>query len=397
MIWGTLFGLVAGGVIGWLFAQVKGRDEAVKLASENAELKARLVAEQANGSRLEDAGARFTAEFENLANRIFEEKGRTFSAQNQEKLNDVLKPLQGQLNDFRSRVDQIHTEEIKANTSLFDKVEELQKLNMQVSTDAQHLTSALKGDSKKQGNWGELVVGRILEESGLQEGIHFERQVHLKDPNGQAVRRYPDFVVRLPDARDVVVDSKVSLTAYTRFFEATTEAGQKAAMKEHVNSVRGHIKELAGKDYAGLPGLETIDQVIMCVPNEAALIAALNEDKTLYDDAFKNRLLLVGPSTLLFALRIVDQVWRKADQEKNVLDIADRGQKLYDKFVDFVKDLGQVGESLKKAQDKYDGAFSKLTGGTGNLVRQAEMLKELGVKAKKSHTKELLEQAGTNE
>jgi DNA recombination protein RmuC len=397
MIWGVLIGLTTGGIIGWLFAQVKSRNEAIRLASENAELKARLAAEQANGARLEDAGARFTAEFENLANRIFEEKGRTFSVQNQEKLNDVLKPLQGQLNDFRSRVDQIHTEEIKANTSLFDKVEELQKLNMQVSTDAQHLASALKGDSKKQGNWGELVVGRILEESGLQEGIHFERQVHLKDPEGQAARRYPDFVVHLPDARDVVVDSKVSLTAYTRFFEAATEAQQKAAMKEHVTSVRNHIKELAKKDYAGLPGLETIDQVIMCFPNEAALIAALSEDKTLYDDAFKSRLLLVGPSTLLFALRIVDQVWRKADQEKNVLDIADRGQKLYDKFVDFVKDLGQVGESLKKAQDKYDGAFSKLTGGTGNLVRQAEMLKALGVKAKKAHAKELLDQAGANE
>lgn len=394
---GIVIGLVFGGLVGWLFAQLKGRDAVAGLAAENAALNARLEAEGESRARLADAEAALKTEFENLANRIFEEKGRTFSEQNREKLTDLLRPLQGQLKDFRARVDQIHTDETKANSSLLEQVKHLQSLNEQVSADAQHLASALKGDAKKQGNWGELVVERVLECSGLQEGTHFERQLHLQDPEGGAVRRYPDFVVRLPDARDVVVDSKVSLTAYTRFHEAEDEPAQKAAMKAHVLSVRNHIKELAEKDYARLPGLRSVDQVIMCVPNEAALIAALAEDQTLYDDAFKGRLLLVGPSTLLFALRIVDQIWKQADQEKNARQIAERGQKLYDKFSDFVKNLQNVGGALERAQKEYDGAFGKLTGGPGNLVRQAEMLKELGVKAKKALPKALVEQAASRE
>lgn len=397
MIWGILIGLVLGGLLGWLYGQLKSRDVTADLESQNIELKTQLAVEAENRARLQEAESSLKKEFENLANRIFEEKGRTFSEQSREKLDDLLKPLQGQIKDFRARVDQIHTDETKANTSLLEQVRQLQSLNEQVSAEAQHLATALKGDSKKQGNWGELVVERVLEGSGLQEGMHFDRQVHLKDPDGNAVRRYPDFVVRLPDARDVIVDSKVSLTAYTRFFEADDESAQKAAMKEHVQSVRNHIKELAEKDYAGLPGLNSIDQVIMCVPNEAALIAALAEDKTLYDDAFKSRLLLVGPSTLLFALRIVAQIWRQADQEKNALKIADRGQKLYDKFVDFVKNMEGVGSALEKAQKEYDGAFGKLSGGPGNLVRQAEMLKDLGVKAKKALPKELVERAESAE
>lgn len=393
MIWGILIGLGLGGALGWLLAQLKSRDAAAGLSAENAELKAQLAAEQSSRARLADSESALKKEFENLANRIFEEKGRTFSAQNREKLNDLLMPLQGQIKDFRQRVDQIHTDETKAHSSLQAQVQQLQALNVQVSEEAQHLASALKGDSKKQGNWGELVVKRVLESSGLLEDVHFYAQLHVKDPDGAAVRRYPDFVVRLPDAREVVIDSKVSLTAYTRFFEADDESARQAAMKAHVLSVRNHIKELAEKDYAGLPGLNAVDQVIMCVPNEAALIAALREDRTLYDDAFKGRLLLAGPSTLLFALRIVDQIWRQADQEKNALKIAARGQKLFDKFADFVKNLESVGAALEKAQKEYDGAFGKLSAGPGNLVRQAEMLQELGVKAKKSLPAALVERA----
>lgn len=393
MVYGILIGLVLGGLLGWLVGQLSSRDGMAAVVAENAELSARAEAERESRARLEGTEASLKREFENLANRIFDEKGRTFSAQNREKLDDLLRPLQGQLRDFRARVDQIHTDETQANTSLLEQVRQLQSLNAQVSADAQSLASALKGDSKKQGNWGEMVVERVLECSGLQEGVHFDRQVHLLDSRGGGVRRYPDFVVRLPDARDVVVDSKVSLTAYARFFEAEDEAAQKAAMRDHVASVRGHIKELAEKDYAGLAGLSTIDQVIMCVPNEAALIAALSADGSLADDAFKGRLLLVGPSTLLFALRIVEQVWKQADQDKNALKIADRGQRLFDKFADFVKSLEGVGVALEKAQKEYDGAFSKLSAGPGNLVRQAEMLKELGVKAKKSLPVALVERA----
>ncbi len=389
MIWAMLFtGLALGILLGWLFSQLKERNASIDLISECESLRAQLSTTIGNQNHIENVERKMQTEFENLANRIFDERGRVFSFKNSEKINDLLRPLHIQLKDFRDRIDKIHTDETRANSSLLEKVSELQKLNSQVSADAKQLTNALKGDSKKQGNWGELIVKRVLESSGLVENIHFQTQMHLMDG---ATRRYPDFVIHLPNGRDVIIDSKVSLTAYVRSFEAENPIEQKVAMQEHIRSIRAHIKELAEKDYSKLDGVNTIDQVIMCVPNEAALIAALNEDGSLHDEAFKNHLLLVGPSTLLFALKIVDQLWRQFDQDKNAIRIADRGQKLYDKLVDFIENLTNVGTAMDKAKKEYENAFSKLSSGTGNLIRQAEMLKELGVKTRKNIPKELLD------
>jgi len=355
--------------------------------AEIASLKATREIERKNAQEklqlLEEARKSLATEFENLANRIFEEKREKFVAQNREKLGEVLRPLKDQLADFRKRVDDVHTAEMQGRTSLVTELRHLRELNQQVSSDAVNLTNALKGESKTQGQWGELILERVLEQSGLQRGREYETQVHLREKYGEHRSRYPDVVVHLPEKKDVIIDSKVSLKDYERFCSATDDQEREIAFKAHLKSLRNHMAELGDKKYEELTGINALDLVVMCVPSESALIAAVSREQGLYEEAFSKHIMLVGPSTLLLTLRIIATIWRHEYQNRNAQEIADRGKQLYDKFVGFLVDLEKVNKLIRDAGVACDSATAKLSTGNGNLVGQAEKLIELGVKARK--------------
>ncbi|HMP90133.1 MAG TPA: DNA recombination protein RmuC [Kiritimatiellia bacterium] len=332
---------------------------------------------------LDEARENLRREFENLANRIFEEKGAKFTGQNAEKMESILTPLREQLGEFKKRVNEVYETDVRERTSLLQEIKQLKELNNRISKEATDLTLALKGESKTRGNWGELVLERVLELSGMTNGREYETQVFLREKHGGQQGRYPDVVVHLTDGRDVIIDSKVTLNAYERFVSAEDPATKASALKEHCQAVRQHINGLSAKNYQDLAGIKTLDLVMMCIPNEPAFIAAVAEDSSLHDDAMRRRVLLVGPTTLLLALRIIATMWRTENQNRNALEIADRGQKLYEKFVGFVEDLESVGASIDKAGQTYREAHGKLSSGSGNLIGQANKLVELGVKARK--------------
>jgi len=290
-------------------------------------------------------------------------------------------------------VEDVYDKESQSRASLLQEIRHLKDLNQQIGLDAINLTRALKGESKVRGNWGELVLERILEQSGLTNGREYETQVRLHERCGGAQGRYPDVVVHLPEGRDVIVDSKVSLVAFAEYTAAEEDGERRAALKRHVESVRGHVKGLSEKSYDDLAGVTSLDFVVMCIPNEPALIAAASNDPTLLDDAFARRIALVGPSTLLLTLRIVASIWRTEHQNRHALEIAERGQLLYDKLVGFVEDLRKVGRQLDDARAAYDDAEGKLITGAGNLVGQAKKLVDLGVKARKQMPRELADRS----
>jgi DNA recombination protein RmuC len=330
---------------------------------------------------LEQSEQRLQTQFENLANRIFEEKSQTLGRQNQASIDALLGPLRQQLEGFRNQVQQSYDSESKDRHALRDQILTLQKLNTQMSEEAINLTRALKGDNKQQGNWGEVVLERILEESGLQAGREYRTQVSGKNQHDQLIK--PDVVVMLPKKRAVVIDSKVTLTAYERYFHAEDDASRAQALVEHGRSLRGHILGLAKKDYHTLHSIQTLDYVLLFVPIEAAFHSALEADPSLINLALERNILLVSPTNLLVALRTIENLWRSEHQQQNAVVIAERAGKLYDKFCLFVDDLKRVGEQLNRAQDSYQGAMNKLSSGRGNLVRQAEQLRELHIPATK--------------
>jgi DNA recombination protein RmuC len=382
----------------------RGRDEVAKLegrlaererraeelAREIATLEAALASAR---TALEEGRKSLEERFGVLAGRIVEERSAVFAAQSKEGLGALLEPLRAQLGDFKRKVEDVYDKEAQGRASLVQELHHLKELNQKISAEATNLTRALKGDSKVRGNWGELVVERVLEQSGLVGGREFETQVRLHERGGGARSRYPDVVVRLPEGKDVIVDAKVSLVAYDEYCAAETDEARGAALKRHIDSVRGHVKELAGKSYDDLAGIRSLDLVIMCVPIEPALIAAASNDPGLFDDAFKQRVALVGPSTLLLALKIVASLWRTEAQNRNALDIAERGQLLLDKLVGFIEDLERADKALGVARAALEEAKGKLSVGPGNLVGQAKKLAELGVKAKKQLPRELLEKS----
>jgi DNA recombination protein RmuC len=397
---GLLIGLTLGLIIGAYINQRTSRDQRVKTEAELAELNSiRLELTTANGvleqrligqqnqyeaqlKLLQDAKKTLSSEFENLANRIFEDKQAKFSVQNKEALEVTLSPLRRDIGDFRKQVESAYDKENADRNKLVGQLSELQKQTMQVSADAVSLANALRGDNKAQGNWGEFILEKLLEDSGLTKGREYDTQVALKDESGK--RRNPDVIIHLPEGRDIVIDAKVSLVDYERYFHAEDDETKQQCLRQHLNSLRAHIKGLSHKDYEKLEGVNSLDFVLIFVPVEAAFMLALDQDPEMMRDAYDRGIILVSPSTLMVTLRTIKNLWRYADQSRNAQVIADKAGGLYDQFVRYIESLDEVGKHISKSQEAWDTAHKRLSTGKGNLVRRTEELKTLGAKAKKS-------------
>jgi DNA recombination protein RmuC len=356
------------------------------LEKKLSELTTQLDAERRQADEkmavLNDARERLTIEFKLLAEQILEEKGRVFADHNKNQMDGLIGPLREQLGNFRKRVEDVYDNESRDRATLLNEISHLKNLNERIGKDALNLTNALKGDVKTLGGWGEVVLERILEASGLEKGRSYETQVSMTGSRGS--RYQPDVIVRLPEGRDVIVDAKVSLKAYERYHASTDETVRTTAIKALLSSLRSHLKGLSEKHYEDLEGLRTLDFVLMFVPIEAAFFTALEHDRSLFTEAFEKNVILVSPSTLLVTLRTIHNIWRYADQNENALEIARQAGGLYDKFIGFVEALEEVGRQLDRAREAHRTARERLCSGRGNLVRRAEQLKALGVKANKA-------------
>jgi DNA recombination protein RmuC len=338
---------------------------------------------------LTEAKEALSNQFKALASEILEEKSKRFAEQNQESLGNLLDPLKTQLSDFKAKVEEVYVKEGEARAGLKAQVETLAQLNQTIGEEAKNLTSALKGSNKVQGNYGELVLEKVLEGSGLRKGHEYHVQVSQTREDGSRVQ--PDVVIHLPEGRRLVVDSKISLDAYRSAVEAEEQASRDTAVKAHIHSIQAHIKGLSAKNYQQLYGIDSLDFVIMFVPLEPAFIMALTHERDLFMDAWNKNVLLVSPSTLLFVVRTVAHLWRQEAQSRNAQNIAERGAELYEKLAGFVKNFETLGDRLKQAQEEFEDAKGKLSTGRGNVIRQAEMLRELGVKPTKSLPGKLVE------
>lgn len=361
-------------------------EENRSLAERQAALAQELEAERRAAAEklrlLEDARQQLSEQFKNLANDILEEKSRRFTEQNQNELGALLEPLKLRLTEFQRKVEEAYVTEGKDRTALAEQVRQLMALNQTLSREARQLTEALKGSSKTQGTWGELVLERVLEASGLRRGEEYEVQVAHTDGEGR--RLQPDVVIRLPEGRHLVIDAKVSLNAYEAYVAAENDGERQGALKRHLDSVRTHMKGLSQKRYEQLYGVSSLDFVLLFVPIEPAFMLAVTHDKELFMDAWQRNVLLVSPSTLLFVVRTVAHLWRQEQQNRNAQEIAKRGAELYDKLAGFVTDLQALGQRLEQARSEYDKAMAKLVAGRGNLLHRAESLKALGVKPGKN-------------
>lgn len=380
-----------------LHAEQHGRELQQQLAQRNeafTELETRLEAErQAHADKLktlEQAREQLKQEFQNLANKIFEEKSARFTEHNKESVGHLLNPLREQLGEFKRRVEDVYDKEAKDRRALHEQITNLKSLNQQMSQDAINLTNALKGENKTQGNWGEVVLERALEESGLRKGHEFELQVSVTE---EGKRYQPDAIIRLPDGKDVIVDSKVSLTAYEQYCSTDDEAERERFLREHIQSLRGHIKGLSEKAYQALEGVRSLDFVLLFVPVEGAFLLALEKEGALFKDAFDRNIMLVSPATLMVTLRTIHNIWRYENQNQNAKEIARRGGELHDKFVGFVESVDEIGKHLNRTQNAYDTAHKRLSSGRGNLVNQVAMLQKLGADGKKKMNTSLLEMA----
>jgi DNA recombination protein RmuC len=356
------------------------------LLTLNSALEQKLLSQQNHYQEqialLADAKKTLSSEFENLANRIFEEKQTKFSLQSKEAMEVTLSPLRRDIGDFRKQVESAYEKENAERNKLVGQISELQKQTMQVSADAVSLATALRGDNKAQGNWGEFILEKLLEDSGLSNGREYSTQVTLKDETGK--RRNPDVIVHLPEGRDIVIDAKVSLVDYERYFHAEDEESKKLCLQQHLSSLRAHIKGLSSKDYEKLEGVNSLDFVLIFVPIESAFMLALDHDPEMMRDAYDRGIILVSPSTLMVTLRTIKNLWRYADQNLNAQLIADKAGGLYDQFVLYIESLDEVGKHIEKSQEAWDTAHKRLSSGRGNLIRRTEELKKLGAKAKKS-------------
>ncbi|MBV8207979.1 MAG: DNA recombination protein RmuC [Acidobacteria bacterium] len=340
---------------------------------------------------LAQAQARLTDTFKSLAADILEEKSRRFAEQNRSGLQQLLEPLGRNIEEFKSKVEQVYVEGVRERSSLREQVKQLTELNQQLSEEAGNLTRALRGSAKAQGTWGELILERVLEAAGLRKGQEYDMQERYQNEEGRIGQ--PDVVVHLPEDRHLIIDSKVSLKAYEEYANAESEAARADALKRHVQSIRTHISGLSKRNYQSLNHLPSLDFVVMFVPIEPALGAALAVEPKLWLDAWDKDVLLIGPGALLFVLRTVANLWRQEQQARSVQDIVERGAAMYNKLAAFVADLDELGGRLRQAQHSYDDAYSKLTTGAGNVIRQAEMLKDLGVKPAKKLPQGLVERA----
>ena len=343
-----------------------------------------------NKEELEKLQEKFTKEFENLANKILEEKSTKFTEQNKLNMNNILTPLKEKIEGFEKKVTESQKESIGMHSALKEQLNNLKDLNLQMSKEAINLTKALKGDSKAQGDWGETQLEILLEKANLAKDIHFKTQGGYRDEEGRLKK--PDFIINLPDNRHLIVDSKVSLTNYEAYFNEENEIQKEIHLKKHIESIRKHIKELSEKKYESLYEINTPDYVLMFVPIEPAYLLALNKNNQLYMEALDKNVVLVSTSTLLATLSTVASMWRQENQKKNVLEIANQAGRLYDQFVNLTDDLIKVGNQLKTVQGSYDSSMKKLTG-KGNLIKKVEKIKQLGAKTSKVMNKNLLDRA----
>ncbi|WP_178094769.1 DNA recombination protein RmuC [Pseudomonas sp. 8O] len=378
----------------WNQQRERNEAELRRLTAECAALAAELQENRDNQQqRLDDLqGARneLRAQFSELATKIFDEREQRFAETSQQRLGQLLDPLKERIQAFEKRVDESYQQEARERFSLSKELERLQQLNQRLGDEATNLTRALKGQ-KTQGNWGELVLERVLEHAGLEKGREYHTQVSLKGAGGE--RFQPDVLIRLPGDRQVIVDAKVSLSAYQQYVAAADEPIRQQALKQHLISLRSHLKGLSGKDYQRLEGLHSLDFVLLFVPIEAAFAAALQAEPDLFQEAFEQQVVIVSPTTLLATLRVIDSLWRQERQGQNAREIAERAGQLYDKFVAFVADLDEMGSRLQQLDKAYTSARNKLVDGRGNLIGRVENLKLLGARASKSLPGELLERS----
>ena len=355
-------------------------------ATERKNLEERLENQK---QELEELQKKFTTEFENIATKILKENTKEFTTSNQKNMSDIMGPIKEKLLSFEKKVEETYDRELRDKISLKEEVKKLYDLNSKISDEANNLTKALKGDVKKQGNWGEVVLERILERSGLTKGEEYDREVVMQNSEGQTIR--PDVIIRLPEEKHVIVDSKVSLIAYERFVNANGEADAEKFQKEHIISMKAHVKELAEKHYQSSDALNSPDFVLMFMPIESSFAMAVQYDQELFGYAWDNKIVIVSPSTLLATLRTIASIWKQEHQNRNVLEIAKQGGLLYDKFVGFVEDMIKLGKQMDTSKNSYQDAMKKLYDGSGNLVRRAENIRELGAKVKKKLPQTLID------
>ncbi len=356
--------------------------------SDNENLQQRLIEHKAEITTLNE---KFTKEFENLANRIFDDKSQKFTEQNKTNIGELLNPLGEKIKDFEKKVNDVYVTEGKERASLKNQLEMLQQLNQQMSKEANNLTKALKGENKTQGNWGEFILESVLEKSGLVKGSEYKVQESYTNEEGK--RLQPDVIISLPENKTLIIDSKVSLNAYERFSSAESDEERIQAGKEHILSLRAHLKGLSGKSYQNIHQIQSLDFVLLFIPIEPAFALAVQSDPGLFNDAFEKNIVIVSPTTLLATLRTVASIWRNEKQSANAIDIAKKAGDLYDKFEGFIKDLIEVGKKIDQTKSNYSDAMNKLVDGKGNIINRFEELRKLGAKADKQLPQSLVDRA----
>ena len=368
----------------------------IQLTQKNSELENTKIRLNENKEEIENIQTKFTKEFENLANKILEEKSTKFTKQNQDNLKQILHPLQEKIQSFEQKVENTNKENIERHAALGEQLKQLHEQNIKISTEATNLTKALKGDSKTQGNWGELILERVLEKSGLEKDREYvlEKSFTVNQEGKQRLR--PDVIIYLPDNKKMIIDSKVSLTAYEKYVNSDSEIEKEQHLKEHIVSLNRHILQLSEKKYEDLYQMESPDFVLLFIPIEPAFAVALNKDNQLYNKAFQKNIVIVTPSTLLATLRTIDSMWNNEKQQQNAIEIARQAGALYDKFNGLITDLTKVGKKMDEAKTEYKGAMNKLFEGSGNLIGRVERLKKLGAKAKKQLPENILNKANND-
>lgn len=356
--------------------------------SDSENLQIRLSEHKAEITTLNE---RFTKEFENLANRIFDDKSQKFTEQNKNNIGELLNPLGEKIKDFEKKVNDVYISEGKERASLKNQLEMLQQLNQQMSKEANNLTKALKGENKTQGNWGEFILESVLEKSGLVKGSEYKIQESFTNEEGK--RLQPDVIINLPENKTLIIDSKVSLNAYERFSSSESDEERLQAAKEHILSLRTHLKGLSGKSYQNIHQIQSLDFVLLFIPIEPAFALAVQSDAGLFNDAFEKNIVIVSPTTLLATLRTVASIWRNEKQSANAIDIAKKAGDLYDKFEGFIKDLIEVGKKIDQTKANYSDAMNKLVDGKGNIINRFEELRKLGAKADKQLPQSLVDRA----